>query len=114
MKDAITLLSDMEQQCLPQDELLNNNVPFSSYIENREKTVLRKIIRSSRRKAYLISDLQVPLRVYANQLETVNSMLSAKKYLLAIPRKKVLQNRILSSMPGKVQLIISPLRLKGS
>ena len=28
MKDAITLLSEMEKQCLPQNELMNNNVLF--------------------------------------------------------------------------------------
>ena len=67
MKDAITLLSKIEKQCLPQNELLNNNVLFSSYIESREKTVLWKIIRSSRRKAYHISRSQVPPRVNTNQ-----------------------------------------------
>ena len=87
MKDAITLLSEIEKQCLPQNELLNNNVLFSSYIESREKTVLRKIIRSSRRKAYRISGSQVPPRVYTNQSETVNSMLSAKKVSLGYSQK---------------------------
>ena len=58
MKDAITLLSEMEKQCLPQNELMNNNVLFSSYIESREKTILREIIRSSRRKTYHISRSQ--------------------------------------------------------
>ena len=37
MKDAITLLSEMEKQCLPQNELLNDNVLFSSYIESCKK-----------------------------------------------------------------------------
>ena len=87
MKDAITLLSEMEKQCLPQNELLNNNVLFSSCIESREKTVLRKIIRSSRRKAYHISGSQVPPRVYTNPSETVNSMLSAKKVSLCYTKK---------------------------
>ena len=88
MKDAITLLSEMEKRCLPQEELLNNNVLFSSYIESREKTVLRKIIRSSRRKAYHISDSQVPPRVYTNQSETFNSILSAKKVPLCYSNKE--------------------------
>ena len=48
MKDVITLLSEMEKQCLLQDELLSNNVLFSTYMESREKTVLRKIIRSKK------------------------------------------------------------------
>ena len=88
MKGAITLLSEMEKQCLPQGELLKNNVLFSSYIKSREKTVLRKIIRSSRKKAYHISDSQVPPRVYTNQSETVNSMLSAKKVSLGYSKKE--------------------------
>ena len=79
MNNAITLLSGMEKQCLALDELLNNNVFFSSYIKSREKTVLRKIVRSSRRKVYHISDSQVPLKVYTDQSETVLLILSAKK-----------------------------------
>ena len=35
MKYAITLLSEMGKQCLPQNELLNN-ILFSSFIESRE------------------------------------------------------------------------------
>ena len=90
MKDAITLLSEIEKQCLPQNEFLNNNALFSLHIESREKTVLWKIIRSSRRMAYHISGSQVPPRVYTNQLETVNLCFLQKRYLLAIPRKTIL------------------------
>ena len=68
--------------------LLNNNVLFSSYIESREKIVLCKIIRSTSRKAYHISDSQVPSTVYTNQSETVNSMLSAKKVSLGYCKKE--------------------------
>ena len=46
IKNATTLLSEMEQQGLssqlPQDE----NGKFAAFIKSREKTVLRKIIRS--------------------------------------------------------------------
>ena len=105
-KDAITLQSEMEKHCFSQDEPLNNNVLFPSYIESTEKTVLWKIIKSSRRKASHISDSQVSPKIYTNQF------FLPKKYLLAIPRKKILQNLILSIMYGKVQFIISPLRLK--
>ena len=87
MKDVITLLSEMEKQCLPQNESLNNNILFSSYIESREKKVLGNLTRSSRRKAYHISGSQVPPRVYTNQSETVNSMLSAKKVSLGYSKK---------------------------
>ena len=79
MKNAITLLSEMEQQGLysplPQDE----NGKFAAFFKIREKTVLRKIIRSSRRKAFQMKDDEVPPWVYTNQSETVNAILSAKK-----------------------------------
>ena len=56
MKNALTLLSEMEQHCLsaelPQDE----NGKFAAFIKSREKTVLRKIIRSSR-KAFQIEKM---------------------------------------------------------
>ena len=45
MKDAITLLSEMEKHCLSQNDLLNNNGLFSSYIESGKKTAPRKIIK---------------------------------------------------------------------
>ena len=72
MKNATTLLSEMEQcQCLsaqlPQDE----NEKFATFTKSREKTVLRKIIRSSRRKAFQMKDDEVSPRVYNNQSETV-------------------------------------------
>ena len=88
MNNAIPLLSDMEKQCLSQGKFLNNNVFFSSYIERREKAVLRRIIRSSRRKAYHISDSQVPRRVYINQSATVSLMLSAKIVSLGYSKKE--------------------------
>ena len=57
MKNALTLLSEMEQHCLsaqlPQDE----NGKFAAFIKSREKTVLRKIIRNSRRKAFQIKKM---------------------------------------------------------
>ena len=47
LKNAVTLLSEMEQQCLspqlPQDE----NGKFAAFTKSRRKTVLRKVIRSS-------------------------------------------------------------------
>ena len=89
MNNAITLLSGMEKQCLALDELLNNTVLFSSYIKSREKAILRKIVGSSRRKVYHISDSQVPPKVYTNQSETVLLMLSAKKKVSLGYSKKV-------------------------
>ena len=55
MKSVIILLSEMEKQCLLQGELLKNNARFSLYIESREKTVLRKNIRSSMGRRLTIS-----------------------------------------------------------
>ena len=78
IKNAMTLLSEMELQCLsnklPQDE----NEKFTKFIKSREKTVLRKMIRSSQRMAFQMKDNDVQPRVYTNQSETVNLILSAK------------------------------------
>ena len=78
----------MEQQCLstqlPQDE----NGKLAAFIKSREKTVLRKIIRSSRRRAFQMKDDEVPPRVYTNQSETVNSILSAKRLALGYSKKE--------------------------
>ena len=78
----------MEQQGLssqlPQDE----NGKFAAFIKSREKTVLRKIIRSSRRRAFQMKDDEVPPRVYTNQSETVTSILSAKKLALGYSKEE--------------------------
>ena len=78
----------MEHQCLstqlPQDE----NGKFAAFIKSREKTVLRKIIRSNRRRAFQMKDDEVPPRVYTNQSETVNSILPAKKLALGYSKKE--------------------------
>ena len=88
MKNAITLLSEMEHQCLstqlPQDE----NGKFAAFIKSREKIVLRMIIRSSRRRAFRMKDDEFPPRVYTNQSETVNSILPAKKLALGYSKKE--------------------------
>ena len=88
MKNAITLLSEMEQQCLSTQLTQNENGKFAAFIKSREKTVLRKIIRSSRWKAFQMKDDNVPPRVYTNQSETVNSILSAKKLALGYSKKE--------------------------
>ena len=44
-------------------------------------------MRSGRRKSYHISGSQVPPRVYTNQSETVNWMLSAKKVSFGYSKK---------------------------
>ena len=67
MKNAIILLSEMEQQCLSAQLPQNENGKFAAFIKSCEKTVLSKIIRSSRRKALQMKDDEVPPRVYTNQ-----------------------------------------------
>ena len=51
---------------------------FAKYITDREKTVLRKLIRNVRRKAMRISGKSLPPHLRSNQSENVNSLLSAK------------------------------------
>ena len=51
---------------------------FAKYIADREKTVLRKLIRNVRRKAMRISGKSLPPHLRSNQSENVNSLLSAK------------------------------------
>ena len=78
----------MEQQCLsaqlPQDE----TGKLAAFIKSRKKTVLRKIVRSSRWKPFQMKDDEVPPRVYTNQSETVNLILSAKKLTLGYSKKQ--------------------------
>ena len=50
------------------------------------ETVLRKLIRSSRRKV-LKTYTKIPLRLYTNQSESVNSILAAKKVALGYNKK---------------------------
>ena len=88
LKNAIMLLSEMEQQCLSPQLLQDENGKFTAFIKSREKTVLRKIIRSSRRKAFQMKDDEVPPRVYTNQSETVNSILSTRKLALGYSKKE--------------------------
>ena len=59
---------------------------FSAYLKEREKTVLRKLIRSSRRKV-LKTYAKIPLRLYKNQSESVNSILATKKVALGYNKK---------------------------
>ena len=64
----------------------NDSKKFTAYLKKREKTVLRKLIRSSRRKA-LKTNAKIPPRLYTNQSESVHSILSAKKVALGYNKK---------------------------
>ena len=52
---------------------------FAKYITDREKTVLRKLIRNVSSKAMRISDKSASPHLYSNQSQTANSILAAKK-----------------------------------
>ena len=88
MKNALTLLSEVEQQCLSVQLSQDENGKFAAFIKSHEKIILRKIIRSSRRNAFQMEDDEIPPRVYTNQSETVNSILSAKKLALGYSKKE--------------------------
>ena len=64
----------------------SENAKFSTYLRKREKTVLRKLIRDSRRKA-LKTDAKTPPRLYTNQSDSVNFILAAKKSALGFSKK---------------------------
>ena len=51
LKDSIVLLSDLERESTNLEEE-DGEGKFTVYIEEREKTILRKLIRSVRRKAF--------------------------------------------------------------
>ena len=75
------MLSDLERESTNLEEE-DGKGKFAVYIEEREKTILRKLIRSVRRKAFRTPESTTPPRLYTNQPETVNSILSAKKAAL--------------------------------
>ena len=64
----------------------NDSKRFSAYLKEREKTVLRKLIRSNQRKS-LKANAKTSLRLYTNQSESVNSILAAKKVALGYNKK---------------------------
>ena len=64
------------------------------YIANREKTVLRKMAKDVRRKAFLVNDMQNPPRIYTSQSEAVNWMLSSKKVALGYSKKEDISKTI--------------------
>ena len=68
---------------------------FAKYIADREKTVLRKLIRNVRRKAMRISDKSLPPHLCSNQLEIVNSLLAAKNVISDMVKRKMCQSFLL-------------------
>ena len=89
MKDAVPLIDALEKQCLRKNETDSFNTKFSTYLLEREKEVLRKLSRDNRRKGGMPLDRsRVPARVFTNQSETVNSMLSSHKIALGYSKKE--------------------------
>ena len=85
MKTARKVLDDTERSVLQLSE--GSKTEFSAYLAEREKSVLRKLIRKPRREAMRIDGDKVPPRAYTNQSEMVNSLLSAKKVALGFTKK---------------------------
>ena len=87
LKIAKPMLDEMEKCFQSKDGV--QEPKFSVYLEERRKSVLKKLIRDARRKAGMPLDQDgVPQRVFTNQSETVNSMLSSKKLSLGYAKKE--------------------------
>ena len=71
------LLTDIENEGVKSTPVAVEK--FAKYIKDREKTVLRKLIRNASSKAMRISDKSAPPGLDSNQSQTVNSILAAKK-----------------------------------
>lgn len=86
LKLATKVLDEMEISML---ELPKETKPqFSRFLKQREKKVLRQVIRDARRKGGMPSGINgIPARVYTHQSETVNSVLAAKKQALGFAKK---------------------------
>ena len=86
VKACAKLLTDIENEGVKSTPVGVGK--FAKYTTDREKTVLRKLIRNVRRKAMRISNKSVPLRFCSNQSETVSSILAAKKCALGYVKKE--------------------------
>ena len=86
LKIASKVIDEMEVSML---KLPKEAKPqLSRFLKQREKNVLRQMIRDTRRKGGMPSDVnRIPARVYTYQSETVNSMLAAKKQDLGFAKK---------------------------
>ena len=87
MKESVKLLSEIEREFLKQKPSQEYG-QFALYIAEREKTVLRKMTKDVRRNAFRVKDMQNPPRIYTNQSEAVNWILSSKKVALGYSRKE--------------------------
>ena len=86
LKESIVLLSDLERESTNLEQ--DGKGKFTVYIEERKKTILRKLIRNVRGKAFRTPESTTPAGLYTNQSETVKSILSAKKAALGYKKKE--------------------------
>ena len=87
LKESLVLLSDLKRESTNLEEE-DGKGKFPVYIEEREKTILRKVIRNVRGKAFRIPESTTPPGLYTNQSKTVNSILTAKKAALEYKKKE--------------------------
>ena len=111
LKESIVSLSDLERESTNLEEK-DSKGKFAVYIEERAKTILRKLIRTVKRKAFRTPECTIPPRLYTNQSETVNSILSAKKAVLGYKKRKICQSLILSKRYYNRRSAISVVKLK--
>ena len=60
---------------------------FALYIADREKTILRKITKHVRRKAFRVNNKEITPIIYTNQSEAVHCILSSKKIAFVYSKK---------------------------
>ena len=94
MKESVKLLPEIERKFLKRQPSPENG-QFALYIADREKSVLRKMTRDVRRKAFGVNDMQNPPRIYTNQSEAVNWKLSSKKVALGYSKKRTFRKQFL-------------------
>ena len=87
MKESVKLLSEIEREFLKQKPSQEYG-QFALYTAERKKTVLRKMTKNVRRNAFRVKDMRNRPRIYINQSEAVNWMLSSKKVALGYSKKE--------------------------
>ena len=86
LPERCKILDQLEREILNKGE---NYIPkFSKYLQDKRKSVLKKLIRDARRQLFNITDPDVaPPRVYTNQSESVNNVLASRKANLGFRKK---------------------------
>lgn len=80
-------IGEIEEQV--KEDSNNNPGSFYSFLKQREKSVLRKLIRDTRKNGGMpIDGNNAPKRVFTNQSESCNAMLSAQKQAFGYARKE--------------------------